>query len=64
MPTLLRSRLALRLALLFLLVSLAPIVGAALLSARAFEEALGHERERRVALLGERSFVLAQRRRC
>jgi signal transduction histidine kinase len=60
MPTLLRSRLALRLALLFLLVSLAPIVGAALLSARAFEEALGRERERRLALLGERAAALVE----
>src|SRR5262245_39604862 len=54
----LRSRLAVRLALLFLLVSLAPILGSAWFYSRAFEASLRAERERRERLLAERSAAL------
>src|SRR5262245_6325137 len=60
MLALLRSRLAVRLALLFLLVSLAPILGAAWLFSRSFEEAARGERERRQRLLAERCAALVE----
>ncbi len=60
MLALLRSRLAVRLALLFLVVSLTPIVGAAFLFSRAFEESLRGERERRQRLLAERTAALVE----
>ena len=56
----LRSRLAVRLALLFLVVSLTPIAGAAWLLSQAFEESLRGERERRQALLAERTEALVE----
>src|SRR6185436_13043476 len=60
MPALLRSRLAVRLALLFLLVSLTPILGAAWLFSQSSEEAARVERERRQRLLAERCAALVE----
>jgi len=56
----LRSRLAVRLALLFLAVSLGPILGAAWLYSNAFEDSLRAERERRQRLLAERCAALVE----
>src|SRR5262245_43872595 len=56
----LRSRLAVRLAALFLGVSLAPILGAALLFLRSSEDAARAERERRQRLLAERCAALVE----
>jgi len=60
MLALLRSRLAVRLALLLLVVSLTPILGAAYLFSRAFEHSLRGERERREHLLAERTAALVE----
>lgn len=54
------SKLAVRLALLFLVVSLVPILGAAWLFARTFEESAREERVRRQRLLAERCAALVE----
>jgi len=60
MLALLRSRLSVRLAALFVAASLVPILGAAVLFARALEEAGRGERVRRQQLLAERCAALAE----
>ncbi len=60
MLRLLRSRLAVRLAARFLLVSLAPILGAALLLPRVFEDSARAEMARRHDLLAERCGALIE----